>query len=249
MDAAVLREIGLTGNEIEIYLSLLRNGPCLVSRLVQDTGLNRTHVYDRLEKLTSKGLSGYVIRDDTKFFSAAPPEKLLSYLEEKKRSLEAQAELVSRIIPELKSLKKSSDETIAEVYRGPEGFKTMMGELVQVPNSTIYSIGYTAIGPKIAPVFYEQWTKKRVERKIRRKYVTTREVVASKAVKQPLTEIRVLPKEFSIPSSTIISGNNSYIFYPQEKEFTGIVIRGKGISKTNKAFFEFLWKKARPPRK
>ena len=41
MDITILKKIGLSDKEIEVYLALLENGACSVRGLVGFTGLNR----------------------------------------------------------------------------------------------------------------------------------------------------------------------------------------------------------------
>jgi len=66
MDKEILKEIGFLDAEIEVYLTLLRLGPSLVSRIHQETGHHRTHIYDLLEKLREKGLVSTFIQSGNK---------------------------------------------------------------------------------------------------------------------------------------------------------------------------------------
>ena len=51
-----LQEIGLTKNEAKIYIALQKSGSSLVSAIAEETKLNRTHIYDRLNHLIKKGI-------------------------------------------------------------------------------------------------------------------------------------------------------------------------------------------------
>ena len=86
----VLQRIGLTKNEAKIYMALLKQGPCLVSKIVEETKLNRTHIYERLEKMLEKGLVNYVIKSGKKYFNAVKPDKLIQILEEQKLKIKNQ---------------------------------------------------------------------------------------------------------------------------------------------------------------
>ena len=97
MDKKILERAGLSKGEIEVYLTLLKLGSSLVSKVAQETGLHRTNIYDTLEKLKEKGLVSYVIRENRKHFSASNPEKLLDYIKEREK------EVVS-VIPEFKPI-------------------------------------------------------------------------------------------------------------------------------------------------
>ena len=51
METDILARIGLTQNEIKIYLRLLEMGSVPAGRLIKGVGLHRTVVYDTLERL------------------------------------------------------------------------------------------------------------------------------------------------------------------------------------------------------
>ena len=70
MDKQQLINIGLSNNEVDIYLSLLESGQSLVGEITKKTKINRTHIYDRLQKLINKGLVSYIIKNNRKYFYA-----------------------------------------------------------------------------------------------------------------------------------------------------------------------------------
>jgi len=50
-----LETIGLTRNEVKVYLSLLSIGFTTTGILIKKTGLHGSKVYDALERLSQKG--------------------------------------------------------------------------------------------------------------------------------------------------------------------------------------------------
>ena len=58
----MLKEIGLTDNEIKIYLALVDNGSLLAGRISRLTGIHRRSVYDVTSMLIKKGLVGYILK-------------------------------------------------------------------------------------------------------------------------------------------------------------------------------------------
>ena len=76
MNTEALRKIGLTENEIKIYLDLLKSGTSTAYEIGKRTGIYRVHVYDKLEQLMDKGLVTYVYRGAKKFFQATNPSKI-----------------------------------------------------------------------------------------------------------------------------------------------------------------------------
>lgn len=234
MQLEVFQQLGLEDREIKIYTELLRLGPSKAGVLARRVFIDRSVVYKLLYRLIEKGFVSSVIRENRKYFQATDPEKLLDVLKEREARLK-------EIIPELRSLKKTIVETQVEVYKGKEGFKTVMNDLLKYKED-LYGIGYTAKGPEIDKYWYEQWNIQRIKRKLYRIYLVSSETAKLEVTKRPLTTIKIMPDGFVSPSSTIIFGDNVAIFFPEEDDFTGIIIRSKRISKAYKSFFDTLWR-------
>ena len=67
-NSEILRKIGLTENEIKIYLNLLISGSSTAYEIGKQTGIYRVHVYDKLEQLMDKGLVTHIYRGAKKYF-------------------------------------------------------------------------------------------------------------------------------------------------------------------------------------
>lgn len=121
-----LENIGLTKNEIKIYLALIDLGLTSTGPLIKKTGIHTSKVYDGLERLTEKGLVSHIIKSSTKYFKAVSPDRILDFIQDKKKKLEEQEKEVLSIIPQLKSKQKSDlDETKAEIFQGWKGMETV----------------------------------------------------------------------------------------------------------------------------
>jgi len=233
MDAFLFKQLGLDDREINIYIELLKIGPSKAGFLSKITKIDRSVTYKLLYRLIEKGFVSSVIKENRKYFQATNPEKLLDLLKEREERLRD-------VLPELQNITKRIEETQVEVYKGKEGFKTVMNDLLK-HSKCIYGIGYTGRGPKILKYWYEHWNKRRIKDKVKRKYLVSDKLATKEVTKQPLTTIKIMPKRFNSPSSTIIYGNNTVIFFPEPEDFTGIIIRSKKIAKSYKSFFDTLW--------
>src|SRR3989344_3939777 len=106
MEIQKLKEIGLTDSEAKVYLTLLKIGQVTAGALTKETKLHKSRVYECLNRLIDKGLVSFVVKDFAKYFSATHPERLISYLDEKKKHIDAEKEEIKRIIPSLLKEKK-----------------------------------------------------------------------------------------------------------------------------------------------
>jgi sugar-specific transcriptional regulator TrmB len=126
---AILREIGLTQNEILIYLELLKLGSTTTGNIIKKTGIHGSKVYASLERLAEKGLVGHVIIANTRHFKAVDPDRLIDFLEDKKKKINDQEDEIKNILPELKKRMFASDEeTHAEIFQGWKGMETVFND-------------------------------------------------------------------------------------------------------------------------
>jgi sugar-specific transcriptional regulator TrmB len=234
MDKKILERAGLSKGEIEIYLVLLKLGSSLVSKIAQETGLHRTNIYDTLEKLREKGLVSYVIKENRKYYSASNPDKLLDYIKERETEIES-------ILPELKGyLNIPRSESIVEVYKGKEGLKSVLKDILK--DGKDYAVleeeGYIQ---KVLPHFYPQFNAQLNKSKIMVR-VLTRDT--KNIAKRSLMQIKSLPEFLSFPSATAIYGNKVAIFVWDEP-YHAILIKSKQVADSYRSFFEALWKQAK----
>lgn len=96
----ILKQIGLSDNESEVYLIVLKLNEALASNIAKQSKISRPHIYDNLNKLVEKGLITYVIKSNKKYFKAVNPDNLMDYLKEKEEDLK-------EILPELQELYKT----------------------------------------------------------------------------------------------------------------------------------------------
>src|SRR3989344_6876057 len=102
----ILEEIGLTKNEIKIYLALLKFGSTSTGAIIKETKIHTSKVYDGLERLANKGLVSHVIIANTKHFKAVNPDRLLDFLHDKKNKITEQEKQIKNILPALKLKQK-----------------------------------------------------------------------------------------------------------------------------------------------
>jgi sugar-specific transcriptional regulator TrmB len=239
MNTGVLKELGLTDTEIKVYLALLESEQCLASSISKKADVERSVTYHILEKLMRKGLISYVIKENRKYFSAAEPKKLHDLIKEKENSL-------NELIPELNKIIKRSEEPLSiEVFRGKEGFKTVLDDLIK-HKKPYYIIGYTGTGPKIASFWYIYWNKRRIKNKVWRYLLINKGDENMEALKYPLTKVKFLPsKTIQEKSSIIIYDDDKVLLFLPLIEFAGIRIKNRETHEAYKQYFDALWKLAR----
>lgn len=236
-----LKETGLTNEEIKIYLAMLKLGSSLASKISEETRINRSHVYQLLERLISKGFVSYVIKENRKYFHAVNPEKIIDILKEKEQKLQA-------ILPTLLGLTSfQKEKPVVEILEGKEGIKTVLNDILRVKNEWL-AFGSSGKGPAILPYFSEQWEKEREKRKISLRGILDSSksgLLRGKALsKLKFTRIKHTLEEYANPSSTWIYGDRLvFVIWSKEHPFA-IRIISKEITGNFTSHFEVLWKNA-----
>ncbi|OIO19158.1 MAG: hypothetical protein AUJ37_03780 [Candidatus Magasanikbacteria bacterium CG1_02_41_34] len=101
---AILKQLGFTEPEVDIYLSLLQLGGSQASAVAKSTGVKRTTVYHTLKQMASKGYVHVYFRKNKRYFYAQKPNRLAALYSKKLDNLYA-------ILPQLQSLEKKEMQT------------------------------------------------------------------------------------------------------------------------------------------
>lgn len=139
MYAEIFQEIGLTPNEAKIYQTLIEEGETAAGEISLKGKINRRNVYDAVNRLVEKGLVFQVLTKGENIYKAVDPAKLLELIKEKEDKLK-------KVLPELNKIFQGKPRTQeAYVYRGVEGFKNYMRDILRVAgggeDKNVYFIG------------------------------------------------------------------------------------------------------------
>ncbi len=241
-----LAAIGLTKGEAKVYITLLKIGESTTGKIIEEAGLSSGKIYEILEKLIKKGLATYIIREKTKYFSAATPKKILEYLEEQKKDIEEKKKEIEILIPSLIKLQEAGTKgSFALIYKGMEGLKTVSyDDLDNISGKEeILIIGISARRDERILNFWDKWTKERVRRKIMLKVIAASPEAGDRYKGAAFTEVKVL--ETSGISPIGIYGDDRITLYGYST-LTFISIRDPEIAKSFREFFYSLWKIAKP---
>lgn len=247
MNTQILEEIGLTKTEIKIYLSLLKLGQSTTTKIVKDAKIYASKVYEFLDKLIQKGLVSYVIKSNKKHFSATEPEFLKEFLKEKQREIQEQQKEISNILPQLKAIKKSGEDTIqSEIYEGLRGVKSVYEKIISTlqKGETQYIIGAPRIANELIEGFLLDWHKRRIKKGIKCKYIYDSDVRDYGRIREemPLTKVRYLPKKIASPVWIEIFKDNIVIGHIKGKNAVLFLIKDKEIVQGYLNYFDLIWK-------
>jgi len=231
----VLKEFGLTENEAEVYLILLKLGYATASEIAEKTQIHRINIYDILERLQERGLVSFVISGKRKQYEVLDPKKILEIEEQKKENIE-------NIIPKLlkyRELGKNPQEAV--ILKDKKGIKNILGEITKSKTEVLLFASGWGFKENF-PDYYLIWHKRLRINKVKIRCLLSNK---SKDIEVPKSlGYKFLPSEFTFPSTTCVFEEKILIIMWSSFPIA-ILVRGKEISDSYKEFFEILWKIAK----
>ena len=225
-------------------------GQTTTTRIIKNSLINPSKVYEFLNRLIQKGLVSYVIKSNKKYFSATDPELLKEILNEKENKIKDQGKEIESLIPRLKAIKKSSEDTIqSEIYEGLRGEKSIYEKILSTlkKGETQYIIGAPRIGNELIEGFLLDWHNKRIKKGIKCKYIYDSDARAYGKVREKmlLTEVKYLPSRISSPMWIEIFKDNVVIGHIKGRNAVLFLIKDKEIAKGYLDYFNIIWSASR----
>lgn len=239
-----LSKIGLTRGESEIYELLVEIGTCKAGTLIKRASLASSKVYDVLQRLSSKGLVSFSIKNGVKYYDATPPERLIDFIEEKKKDLNNAENEIKKIIPIIKGRRESlKDSNSVRMFEGNQGPKIILKELAEESRKDGINYGFGTPKNPFAEIYPNELNEFfDAERKYKLKTLLL--FAKGNRQKQPNANIRYLDPEFFSPVRTMIAGNKVFLV-DFTKPYTSIIIENKQVAESYKEHFNILWKIAK----
>ncbi|MFT4304130.1 MAG: TrmB family transcriptional regulator [Candidatus Woesearchaeota archaeon] len=246
MDLSVLEEIGMTKGEIAVYLALLEIGSSTVGPIADKAKVSSSKIYDILERLIDKGLANYVIRENTKYFDAAQPNRILDYMQDKKKQIEDKEEKIKQMLPELE-LKQNLNQKKQEVnvYEGIKGIKTVREKSLREmkKGEEFYILGASAASNLKLGDYWMNYHRRRSQQKIGLKMLINRDAPKHHLDERnvlPHTDVKYMPFDASTPAWIEIYNERAVVGIAEDEPIS-IEIKSKKAAQSFRSYFEALW--------
>jgi sugar-specific transcriptional regulator TrmB len=233
-----LKELGLTDNEVRIYLVLLKHGLLTPYKLAEHTGLHRGYIYDSLERMQEKGIVNMLTKDKKKHFQATSPDNLVGLLE-------LRLEGLKQVTPKLNKLMfTEKEETKIALHKGNRVWNTLLKDILSEAKKgdeiLFVGIDETIIEP-LEPVYLKRYFS-----------IMQRTGWKEKAIiKQGGKRVPVKNIEYKEIDPSVIGNTTQIIYHNKVALFIAgtpyylIIIENKEVANTYRKQFELLWKIAR----
>jgi len=238
-----LEELGLTDKEAALYLTLLSVDHSSVLDLAKKTKIKRPTVYVTLESLAKKGLVSETQVGKKAHYQAEPPERLETYVENKRIALEEQGKRLKDIIPQMRSMERASGERpVVKYFEGRGGIMSSYEDFFTnaEPGGTAYMVYPRDL---VDEIFTENERKKyrelRQTKKINNKVIYTYNK-GELASDETSERMRVDPDEYPILCDIGIYGDEVRISVVR-KALSAIFIKSPDVADTLKTIFRLAF--------
>jgi len=249
MELKYLREIGLTDSEIKVYLATLDLGDSTKGKIVYNSGVTGSKIYEILERLREKGLITVYKKNNKKHFKATNPKQIMNYLESKKEKIQYVENKIELLLPKLMmKYEESKKEQEVGLLTGLKGLEIIFREQVDILNQGEENLvigGTKGVDEEAVMAFFQKIHLLRAEKKIKTKMLYNKRQkisVEKQFANYKFTEIKYI--SHTSPVAINIYKNKTAIIAFGEKINT-ILITSEEITNSFKEYFKMLWKEAK----
>ena len=246
-----LENLGLTRSEEKTYLALLELGDTTRAKIVKETQIAGSKIYDVLERLQKKGLVSIYLKDKIKHFKPLNPKQLINFIKEKEKKIIEEKRIAESLLPQLLAqFSSSKQEQEVELLTGLKSINVYFQEQIEdlEKEETNYVIGGTqGNNDKHIVAFFRRIHKKREEKGIitkmlynKRQEKTAKKEYGSKEF--PNTETKFIQHSSAV---SINIHKNKALLMIFGKETIGIKITSQEIANSFLEYFNIMWKSAK----
>ena len=246
MNIEPLRQLGLTEGEIKVYTALVKLGETTTGPIIEHSGVSVSKVYIILDKLAEKGLASHILKNKTKYFTGANPDRLMVYLQEKQQFLKSQESELKKLIPELEvqKLLSPTSETV-QVYDGLKGIQTARERTLQImkKGDEMWIIGIAKTPYDRLTPFFAEYHNRRYKKGIVCNYLYNeyaRDPHGKLSATYPLSNVKYMPDDLITHAWMEIYADTVTIGINKGKSFS-IVIQNQEVAESFKIYAKLLW--------
>jgi len=238
----LLSDFGLNAKESAVYLACLALGQAGVTKISEESGVQRTYVYNILDKLLDMGFASKIESKSKDCYSAVEPDNIYTNQIEKMKRFEGALPLFHTI------QKRSKTRPRVQFFEGEEGIMSAMNDSLRIPKGSeilSYSSGEGINMP--SNEFQIEYIKRRIERNISVRAIapdTENTRFYTNNDEEQLRKTRLVAPELFPFTNEINIYRNKVAIISLEDELVAVVIESESIANGQRSIFELAWKGA-----
>ena len=235
-----LEQLGFTPREIRVYLSLLELGTCSAGKIILQSKIPSSKIYETLDRLKQKGLVSSIVKENKHFFTATTPERIIDVLDQQRQ------QFMTSALPLLRSLeKKEKNLRSATLYESMGGLKSVYELMLRTVNrgDKILVLGAPKMVQEKLTAYLLEFNTRRVAHGIKMDilYHFDSQEHGRLRERMKLTRVKYLPEGFCVPAWVDVFGDYVVIF-SMDSTPTANLIHDRTIANSFRAYFEMIWK-------
>lgn len=242
----LLRSLGFTESEANIYLVSLEMGPSSVQDIAKKAKVSRVTTYAAVESLSKSGLMSSLQKGKKNVYAAESPDRLLSFVSSRIKSMEATLKEVESSVQDLKLLQRG-DKPVVKLFEGDGALKALQEDMLKTPPAgTFEEFGnYDEIEKAynkqqdLEP-FYLAFNK--IRHKLQLIYLT-QDPTSNAHPEERAVDRNVMylsPDEYDFGGDVIVYGNKIGLSTFRGKQIS-VIIESEELAKTMRAMFQYMW--------
>lgn len=245
----ILKDLGLTDAEANVYNALLELGQSVVSPIAAIAHVNRTTCYNILESLVQKKMTSKSMYRGKQAYSADDPTRIIANLEETKKELEATLEKAKAFQPELtRRYAQKHTKPVIKYVEGMEGIKELYEDSLRCVDKKEGIRSYTSIRDLTQELgdYAQKYFTVRKQRNIPIRGIlpdTEFGKQTKRLSKEYLRTVHLIPHEKFDFSPEIYLYDNKLVVFSFKERF-GFLLESKEIVGALKIAWELAWERA-----
>jgi len=235
--SGILQSIGLTKNEITLYLDLVKNVNSSALDISKRTRIHRSNTYDSLRNLLEKGFATEALNEGRRSFSAIDPSKIRDFIRQKEQEFDF-------ILPKLKEITSENNSRGAiSMGQGSFALREAASDLLKL-NSPIVTYGASQeTVDSFGEGFLRDFHKERIKNKIEMRHIYNKSAIERVKFlnKIKYTEAKYLPEKYDTSACTTIC-KDVVLIYIFSKPILVISIVNSEVANAYRNYFELMWK-------
>lgn len=237
----ILTQNGLTDKEARIYVATLAAGEGTVASVARRAEVERTTVYNLLEKMQQDGLISIMKRRGIQYLSALPPRVLID-------RFKSSAVLAEQALPEFLEIAFSSPlKPRVRFYDGISGLKQILREFGHSEYEKLLFTDYATMPPELARFILKEIVPLNRRTGMPR-CIAVQNEISKKIARQhtaPHRFVRYSEKGQELELLLFDRSKAAFLSFASEEQF-GVIIDSLAIHRMLRNLFFFIWEQAKP---
>ncbi|MEK7156256.1 MAG: helix-turn-helix domain-containing protein [Patescibacteria group bacterium] len=245
-EAELMQTLGLSEQEIAVYLAALELGEANIQEISRKSGVKRTSIYNFIDTLKERQLLSEIKKGKRKLYSAVSPHHLVDEQKSKVASME-------RLIPQLLAIQNNvRNKPKVSFYQGLEGLKEIYRVTLR-DKQIIYAWEDLDAAVGTLPWSFLNWyVAQRVAKKIAARCIDRDSKFAHEWTEKNdvtfMRETRFVDSEEFGTEINVFGNKVAFFRWDKENPF-GVIIEDEGIATAVRVAWQELWNRLEPTAK